>query len=190
MDQKNDMYDKIAVALRSKQMHFDVVIKTIGLPQTQYLTRKALGQVMERIGVVLTNKEANVIITDMQETFFRKELSLKDLVEFMLRRKVDSMVGSEGEGGIDPIVLLSMSSIAKSFKKFSIPPERGFQLMKKSRNSSTMNKGEFFLGVEGMQLGLSHEDMVTLFAFIDEKRTGVISENEFMDVFRYVVQGS
>lgn len=32
--------------------------------------------------------------------------------------------------------------------------------------------------------------MVTLFAFIDEKRTGVISENEFMDVFRYVVQGT
>ena len=43
LDQKNDMYDRIAVALRSKQMHFDVVIKTIGLPQSQYLTRKALG---------------------------------------------------------------------------------------------------------------------------------------------------
>lgn len=48
---------------------------------------------MEKIGVVLTNKEANSIIGDMQETFFRKELSLKDLVEFMLRRKVDSMGG-------------------------------------------------------------------------------------------------
>ena len=32
MDQKNDMYDKISVALRSKQLHFDIVIKTIGLP--------------------------------------------------------------------------------------------------------------------------------------------------------------
>ena len=40
-----------------------------------------------------------------------------------------------------------------------------------------------------MQLGLSHEDMATLFAFIDERRTGVISQSEFLDVFRFVAQG-
>ena len=109
LELKNDMYDRIAMALRNKQQHLDFIIKSMGLPQTQYLTRKTLGLVLERIGVVLTNKEANAILGDMQETFFRTELSLKDLVEFMLRKKVDTLAGAEGEG--DPVVLLSMSSI-------------------------------------------------------------------------------
>ncbi len=123
---KNEMYDRIATNLKSKQLHFNIIIKTIGLSQTQYLTRKALGLVMERLGVVLTNKEATGILSDMQETFFRKELNMKDLIEFMQRRKVDTLTGMEADGGVDPVIVLSMSSISKVFKKFSIPPERGF----------------------------------------------------------------
>ncbi len=47
--------------------------------------------------------------------------------------------------------------------------------MQRSRSSQVMSKEEFFLALEGMQLGLSHEDMVSLFSFIDEKKTGVIT---------------
>ena len=82
-------------------------------------------------------------------------------------------------GLTDPGVIICLQALVKTLKKNSIDPLKAFEILSR-RKGLYISKIDFIQGIEGMQLGLSKDDIAALFNSMDKKKTNTVSRKEFL----------
>ena len=113
------------------------------------------------------------------------------MIDFFTRQRINTAFASKGF--VDPLIAQAVQAISKVKDGYGLTFDQLYNLFKgeeniKSGNThpSTMTRDEFFLCCEGLQLGISIEDLKELFKMIDEKQILKISKVQFVDTLTFI----
>lgn len=124
--------------------------------------------------IILSTKETQHLLEDVRRSFQgRYECSFKDFIDFMTRKRIN--VAFLDKGFVDPLIAHCCQSLTKLISNFDLTVEKVFEVFDKEKDGK-INKDVFLKCLQGMELGISMEDLIEFFNYIDDKNENVISK--------------
>ena len=111
-------------------------------------------------------------------------VSFKDLVDFMTRKRINSAFVDKGF--VDPMIALCCQHLSKVCASFALSVEQIFDIFDGGERMGKLAKDTFVKCMQGMELGISGEDLIEFFNFMDDKNENVIKKLQFNDSISYV----
>eukprot|EP01022_Parablepharisma_sp_SALTPOND_P032418 TRINITY_DN843_c0_g1_i2.p1 TRINITY_DN843_c0_g1~~TRINITY_DN843_c0_g1_i2.p1 ORF type:complete len:1902 (-),score=265.49 TRINITY_DN843_c0_g1_i2:41258-46963(-) len=148
------VYEKIKEQFLAKETSVQNVFLKLKIDPVAAVTGKGIRKLFESIELVLTAKELTLLDNEIKSAFGKDEYSYQDLLDFMIRKRIDP-----GYTGMEPGIVICMNAVSKVLKKNGINYAKAYSMFSKNYGAY-VSKRDFVEAINGMQLGLSIEDIL------------------------------
>ncbi len=112
-------------------------------------------------------------------------MSFKDLIDFMTRKRINSAFVDKGF--VDPMIAQCCQHLSKVCSSFNLTVEQVYNIFEGTGSrKGSLTKDNFVKCMQGMELGISGEDLIEFFNFMDDKNENSIKKLQFNDSISYV----
>ena len=151
----------------------------------QFANVKGVQQVFEKLQLILSKIEADKVLDDVRKANAgRFECSFKDFIDHLTRKRIN--VAFLDKGFVDPLIAQCCQLLNKCISAYDLTIEKLFDIFDRDRDGA-LSKDVFIKSLQGMELGISFEDLIEFFNFVDDRNENVISKLQFTDAITFVV---
>jgi Ca2+-binding EF-hand superfamily protein len=182
----DDLYEALKDRLEKRNTTLEALIyEQLKYMPNQFANTKGVQQLFEKLGIVLSKNEAERVLQDVRAANHgRFECSFKEFIDFMTRKRVN--VAFLDKGFVDPLIASCCHLLNKAVQGLDLTLEKLFEIFDKERDGR-MSKDVFIKCMQGLELGISIEDLVEFFNYIDDKNENVITKLQFADAVTFVI---
>jgi len=177
IDDRSQIYDQIKSQLLEKQTNIHSLFLKLKIDPTTTVPENGIAKLLDSIELTFTTKQLNLLYSDIKEAFGKDEFTYQDLLDFIIRKRIDP-----GYSGIEPGISICLNAILKVLKRNSITFAKAYAMFSKNKGAY-ITKNDFMLAVEGMQLGLSYDDIIAFFNYMNKTKSGEVTKQEFINVW-------
>ena len=181
-EELENLYSKIKETLNKKETNLYNIIIKLKIDPLSALSVAGIQKLFECLDLILTRKETLKIDEEIRKAFGKEVYTYQDLLDFFIRRRIETSDLTVGLG--NPAIMISLQAIIKELKKNKMSFIEAFSLLTKNRGAY-ITQIDFIQGIQGMQLGLSKEDIVTLFSHMDKLKKNMVTQNDFLNTLAY-----
>lgn len=102
----------------------------------------------------------------------------------MTRKRIN--VAFFDKGFVDPLIAQCCQQLNKMISVYEMTIEKVFDVFDKERDGK-ISKDVFIKCMQGMDLGISIEDLIEFFNYLDDRNENVITKLQFVDGITFVV---
>ena len=184
-DDKEAIFQKIRTKLEEKSTSLQEILTTLKIDPIMHITFRGMKELFYSIEVNMSDEEIKAIDCEIKRMYRQDQYSYQILVDFMVRRRVDT---SEKYLGLsDPGVIICLQALSRVLKKNSITPFKAFEIIS-THKKIYVNKKEFIHALEGMQMKVSKDDIIALFNSMDKNRSNAVHLDSFLKVLAHATQ--
>ena len=180
-----NILDKIKQFLVEKKITLLKSIEKLGFSGDQHMTGKGLEKVLNSLGLVVSKEELDLLLRRIAQERAINNLSFRDFLELAVRERVEELSTEVKEGIVHPIVAVCIGNIFLMLKKLELGAEELFQYLKRPRKNAIVKK-DFLKLMQCIGVSFIADDLQLLYQFFDEKGTGEINQQEFMEKFNLI----
>ncbi len=181
-DEREMLYQKLRSQLEEKKTNVYNIYLKLKIDTKCHITEKGIRQVFETIDLILSSREIGILHNEIKAGFGKEQYTYQDFMDFLIRCKIDL---SELQKTVcDPGIVLCIQGIIKGLKKCNVNFEKAFELFSRKRKAY-IEKLDFIHCIEGMQIGISKDDIVAMFSFMDKLKSNTIKLQDFLQAMSY-----
>jgi hypothetical protein len=151
--QVEPVYEKVKGQLVAKETNMYNVYLKMKIDPGMIISVAGIRKLFENIELILTAKEVGLLDQEVKAAFGKEEYSYQDLLDFMVRKRVDN--------GTESGAMICMSAVSKALKKNGVGYSKAFALLNGNKGPY-LSQHDFVTGIEGMQLGLPVDDIIAV----------------------------
>ena len=177
--------DKIKQFLIEKETTLLKSIEKLGFSGDQHMTAKGLEKVLNSLGLIVSKEELDLFLRRIAQEKAINSLSFRDFLELAVRERVEELGTEIKEGLVHPTVAVCIGNIYLLLKKLELGAEELFQYLKRPKKNVIVKK-DFLKLLQCIGVSFIADDLQLLYQFFDEKATGEINQQEFMEKFNLI----